>query len=284
LGDSALLKHFQTSQQQQQQQQSQQQSQHQEGRGDPDKAAAPPAPVWQAWVARHTSTAASSSVAAAAAAQTVATAAVPGAALPAAAGWYLQHQQQYQRHQQPPSLWQQQQQGPLFGGASLELANGSSDGNGGGAKSSSFNKYAAAVLQGLPPEDEAAQLAQMAAVHGYSLADVLQQHQQQRASNTVGNMRGMTVTPDGVSALLVKDPRSGRLSVAPGNAGGGSTGDSSAAELYGDLARWCDPASLERTLQKKRQQQQQQRHQGGRVSQGSTGRGGAAKHRRLGNE
>jgi hypothetical protein len=164
----------------------------------------------------------------------------------------MQHQQQYQ---------QQQQQLGVMGGPAASNK-GSSSGRSSAAaqkQGSSFDKYAAAVLQGLPPEDEAVQLAHMAAVHGYSLSDVLQQQQQYgsragvagNAGNPATSASGISVTADAVSAYLVKDPRSGRLSVAAGSNGG-----SSAAELYGDMARWCDPAALERMLHKRRQQQQ----------------------------
>jgi hypothetical protein len=147
-----------------------------------------------------------------------------------------------------------------------------------GKRSSSFDKYAAAVLQALPADDEAVQLARMAAVHGYSLSQVLQQQQQRTGSvagsseNDVITAGGITVTAEGVNAMLVKDPRSGRLSVAAGSSGGSNGGSSGAAELYGDLARWCDPSVLEQTLLKKRQQQQP-----GRAADG----GGAAKRTRL---
>jgi len=239
LGDSDLLKHFQQSQKQQQQQQ-------QPDVQGPPRAAAPPAPVWQAWVAQHSSTAA----AAAAAAPT------------APASW-----QQQQRQQDLPSSM-------LTIAAANFSSSSSKDQN-----RSSFDKYAAAVLQGLPPEDEAVQLARVAAVHGYSLSQVLQPQQMSGVASGAhqgdGLPGGLTITAQGVTAMMVKDPRSGRLSVAAG----GSSGGSSAAELYGDLARWCDPASLERTLHKKRQQEQLQ--PGKAVVVSPAGGSGAAKRTRL---
>ena len=81
---------------------------------------------------------------------------------------------------------------------------------------------------------------------------------------------------------MVKDPRSGRLSVAAGGSSGGSSAAAEAVGLYGDLARWCDPATLERTLNRKRQQQQQQQQPSGRAVAGGSSAGGVpAKRSRL---
>jgi hypothetical protein len=246
LGDSDLLKHYRWSKEShsQQQQEHPQQQQQQQQQKPFSRAVAPPAPVWQAWVLQHTTAPAqhysTSTAAAPAAAAGTAAAAAAGMPLPGAAAWYLQHHQQYHK--------QQQQQHPMLAAQPALLLSAGRPGNSSSSsssKGSSFNKYAAAVLQGLPPEDEAVQLARMAAVHGYSLSDVLQQHQQQpHLHSGPGNSAQASGAP------LVKDPRSGRLSVAPG----GSSGGSSAVGLYGDIARWCDPASLERTLHKRQQQ------------------------------
>jgi hypothetical protein len=290
LGDSELLQHFQESkkhQQQQQQrpqlqqqdeqphsqqaeqQQAEQQQQQQQQHAVPRRAVAPPAPIWQAWASQYATAALNQPTAAATAGNATVSASI--AAPTAASAWYMQHQQQYQQ--------QQQQLGVLRGFNPGSKGNSSSSSSTVAQKQgSSFDKYAAAVLQGLPPEDEAVQLAHMAAVHGYSLSDVLQQQQQQYASRAgAGHLAtsasGITVTADGVTAHRVKDPRSGRLSVAAGSNGGSSGG---AAELYGDMARWCDPASLERMLLKRRQQHEQQQQQG--LERG--GVGGAAKRTR----
>lgn len=108
--------------------------------------------------------------------------------------------------------------------------------------------------QGLPDDDEAVQLAKLAAAQGYSLQDLLQQQRngQPNAPLTAAAAagKGGMIDPRNLpGVMLTKDPRSGRLTAA-----GSSSSD--AVGLYGDLMRWCNPADLESQLAKRAQKKQ----------------------------
>jgi hypothetical protein len=246
LGDAALLAHFKQSQAQQQQATSPKAADPQEQPQQqwPPKAVAPPASVWKTWVDRHNSSQLGSDNGGSDGAWPQTAAAAAAAAATGACGPIR----------------------PGGGGISRGGTAAPPSSSSGGSGSSSFERYAAAALQGLPPDDEAVQLAQHATAHGYSFSQVLQSYREagNAAAADAAGVGGIRITQDGVEALMVKDPRSGRLSVAPGSGGGGGGGGaSSAVELYGDLSRWIAPEALEEALQKssaarKRQQQQQQ--------------------------
>ncbi|KAK9825000.1 hypothetical protein WJX81_007582 [Elliptochloris bilobata] len=92
----------------------------------------------------------------------------------------------------------------------------------------SFESYAQAALAGLPPDDEAVQLASAAAAAGASLRQLVE------FSHAAG------AAHDGYAASAVQDPRTGRITA--GDAGGGDE------SLYGDMARWMRPEDLEAWL------------------------------------
>jgi hypothetical protein len=95
--------------------------------------------------------------------------------------------------------------------------------------------YADAVLSALPEDDEAVQLARLAASAGRPLHEV--------ADFARGGGGGGEY-----AATASRDPRTGRITAA---AHGGEAGpEGAAASLYGDMGSWCDPAQLEGALQR----------------------------------
>lgn len=83
-------------------------------------------------------------------------------------------------------------------------------------------------VTGLPPDDEAVQLASAAAAAGASLRQLVE------FSHAAGAARA------GYAASAVQDPRTGRIT-----AGSGAGGEES---LYGDMARWLRPEDMEAWL------------------------------------
>jgi hypothetical protein len=253
MGDGHLLLSWQQSVSQQQQQQW------------PQKAVAPPAPVWEAWC----SSCGSSSGAAAAVAAT--TSGDRGS-------WVSRTAHEQQGQQQPQHASQHELMRELMSYSTTSAA-ASTASNLRSSSSSGFEKYAAAVLQGLPAHDEAVQLANLAVAHGRSLQEVLQSTAASCAATaTVGTLDDRITyeqKPGLGGVLLVKDPRSGRLTAAGNTTAATATAArDSANDLYGDLARWCDPRQLEQSLQRasqsKRQAQDKQQQ-----PQGLTGAGGS---------
>jgi uncharacterized membrane protein YgcG len=134
--------------------------------------------------------------------------------------WCLQHHQQQQKQQ------------VMAAAAQLKEA---------GAAGSSAAGYAAAVLAGLPAEDEAVQMAAAAVRYGQSLDQVLQ------SAWTAAPTKAATAAAPQQRSSYVKDPRSGRLKLVV-EEGDPASQSFHAKELYGDLARWIDPVALEQSL------------------------------------
>ncbi|KAL6750670.1 hypothetical protein V8C86DRAFT_2801469 [Haematococcus lacustris] len=94
------------------------------------------------------------------------------------------------------------------------------------------NAYADAVLAGLPETDEAVVIARLANQSGKSLQEVVH----------FNYLAAGQATGDAWATNAEYNPRRKRLQLA-------GTEDSAPEALYGELSRWCDPRSLEASLQ-----------------------------------
>lgn len=198
---------------------------------------APPATVWEDWCAATASTATASTATAAAGEAAPAATATTAAATTAVISLPSPTTAPMTTHLHHAALSAVTAHVRNMAAASSSSSTGSSGG--------SFASYAAAVLAGLPADDEAVHLAALAAAQGRDLQDVLLSAAHQASGSNGGGRGCASIPPAGV--LMTKDPRSGRLSVVPPV--GGSAG---AAALYGDLARWADPVAIEATLSRGR--------------------------------
>lgn len=117
-------------------------------------------------------------------------------------------------------------------------------------------EYAAAVLEGLPPDDEAVLLARQAAAAGRTLMDVVGFSWAASAGRSSHDAGG-PVDEHGVPTQYVRDPRSGRLT-AVGAVGGGPQSDSEKRKLYGDYGGWVNPDELDDYLARAKRWRQEQ--------------------------
>ncbi|GAX77713.1 hypothetical protein CEUSTIGMA_g5156.t1 [Chlamydomonas eustigma] len=108
--------------------------------------------------------------------------------------------------------------------------------------------YAAAVLAGLPPDDEAVIISNLALSAGKSLQDVINFNYSLSTSSELGPPQ-----PSVDFSTAIRNPHSGRLVAA----GSEDTPQSYAATLYGEMSRWCKPEDLERSLQEAAQRKGQ---------------------------